>query len=111
MNDSCMNVRQRADRCFWSDRAKRNSCLPARANRRYKRHMANIIAFLFGLIALVLAIIGFIPLLGWLNWLIILIAGVGAAFGFASDKNSGRNFCFVVMAICALRLWMGGGII
>lgn len=106
-----MNVGQRANQCFWSDRAKRNSRLPARANRRYKRHMANIIAFLFGLIALVLAIIGFIPLLGWLNWLIILIAGVGAAFGFASDKNSGRNFCFVVMAICALRLWMGGGII
>lgn len=73
--------------------------------------MANIIAFLFGLIALVLAIVGFIPLLGWLNWLIILIAGIGAAFGFASDKNSGRNFCFAVMAICVLRLWMGGGII
>ena len=43
--------------------------------------------------------------------LIILIAGVGAAFGLISDKNSGRNFCFVVMAICALRLWIGGGII
>lgn len=73
--------------------------------------MANIIAILFGLIALVLAIIGFIPLLGWLNWLIILIAGVGAVFGFASDKNSGRNFCLVVMAICAFRLFIGGGII
>ena len=73
--------------------------------------MANIIAFLVGLIALVLAIVGFIPLLGWLNWLIICIAGVGAAFGFISEKNSGRNFCFVVMAICAFRLWIGGGII
>ena len=72
--------------------------------------MANIIAILFGVIALILAIVGFIPLLGWLNWLIILIAGVGAAIGFASDKNGGRNFCLVVMAICALRLWMGGGI-
>ena len=50
--------------------------------------MANIIAFLFGLIALVFAIIGFIPLLGWLNWFIILIAGIGAAFGFASSSNS-----------------------
>jgi lipoprotein signal peptidase len=50
-------------------------------------------------------------LLGWLNWLIILIAGVGAAFGFISDKSGGRNFCLVVMAICALRLWIGGGII
>ncbi len=73
--------------------------------------MANIIAFLFGLIALVLAVVGFIPFLGWLNWLIILIAGVGAAFGLISEKNSGRNFCFVVMAICAFRLWIGGGII
>ena len=78
---------------------------------RHSLHMANMIAFLLGLIALVLAFIGFIPLLGWLNWLIILIAGVGAACGFISEKNSGRNFCLVVMAICALRLWMGGGII
>lgn len=73
--------------------------------------MANIIAILLGLIALILAIIGFIPFLGWLNWLIIVIAGIGAAFGFASEKNAGRNFCLVVMAICALRLWIGGGII
>ena len=73
--------------------------------------MANIIAVLFGLVALLLAFVGFIPLLGWLNWLTILIAGVGAVFGMISDKNSGRNFCFVVMAICALRLWIGGGII
>lgn len=78
---------------------------------RHSLQMANIIALLLGLIALVLAFIGFIPLLGWLNWLIILIAGVGAAFGFISEKNAGRNFCLVVMAICALRLWMGGGII
>jgi len=78
---------------------------------RHSRLMANILVFLFGLMALLLAIIGFIPLLGWLNWLIILIAGVGAAFGFASEKNSGRNFCLVVIAICALRLWIGGGII
>ena len=73
--------------------------------------MANIIAFLVGLIALALAFIGLIPLLGWMNWLIILIAGVGVAFGFISDKNGGRNFCLVVMAICAFRLWIGGGII
>jgi hypothetical protein len=73
--------------------------------------MTNIIAFLLGLIALILAIVGFIPLLGWLNWLNILIAGAGIAFGSASDKNSGRNFCIVVALICALRLWIGGGII
>ncbi|MEY3877074.1 MAG: hypothetical protein RLZZ191_757, partial [Pseudomonadota bacterium] len=38
---------------------------------RHSRLMANILAFLFGLMALLLAIIGFIPFLGWLNWLII----------------------------------------
>ncbi len=73
--------------------------------------MTNIIAFLLGAVALILAIIGFIPLLGWLNWLNLLIAGAGIAFGAASDKNSGRNFCIVVALICGLRLWIGGGII
>lgn len=73
--------------------------------------MLNILAFLFGLIALVLALPAMIPLLGWMNWIIIIVAGVGVAFGFASDKNSGRNFCLVVVAICAIRLWIGGGLI
>lgn len=73
--------------------------------------MANIIAFIFGLVALVLAMVGFIPLLGWLNWLIIPIAAIGAIFGLVSDKNGGRNFCLIVIAICTLRLWIGGGII
>lgn len=77
----------------------------------YIVRMANIFAFLFGIVALILAIVGFIPFLGWLNWGIILIAGIGAAFGFASSSNSGRNFCLVVMAICALRLFIGGGFI
>ena len=78
---------------------------------RHSLYMANMIAFLLGLIALILAFIGFIPFLGWLNWFIILIAGAGALFGFISEKNGGRNFCLMVMAICALRLWIGGGII
>jgi hypothetical protein len=73
--------------------------------------MANIIAFLLGLIALILAIPAFIPLLGWLNWLILVIAGAGIAFGAASAKNSGRNFCIVVAVLCAVRLWLGGGVI
>jgi hypothetical protein len=73
--------------------------------------MANIIALLLGAVALVLAFIGLVPLLGWLNWLIIMIAGVGVAFGAASEKNSGRNFCIAVAVICALRLWVGGGIV
>jgi hypothetical protein len=73
--------------------------------------LMNIISIILGLIALLLAIVGFIPLLGWLNWFTLLIAGAGIAFGAASDSNAGRNFCIVVAVICALRLWIGGGII
>ncbi|MFM2022243.1 MAG: hypothetical protein RJB02_1951, partial [Pseudomonadota bacterium] len=47
----------------------------------------------------------------WLNWIILPIAGIGVAFGFASEKNGGRNFCLVVAAICAIRLWLGGGLL
>ncbi len=72
--------------------------------------MANIIAFLLGIVALIFAIPAFIPLLGALNWIIILIAGIGAIFGAASVKNSGRNFCIGVMLLCAIRLWLGGGL-
>ncbi len=72
--------------------------------------MANILAFLFGLVALLFAVIGFIPFFGLLLWPVLIVAGVGAAFGFVSAKNSGRNFCLVVIAICAIRLWLGGGL-
>jgi hypothetical protein len=49
--------------------------------------MLNILSFLVGIVALVLAIPAFVPLLGWMNW------GV------------------IVIAICALRLFLGGGFI
>jgi uncharacterized membrane protein len=72
--------------------------------------MANVISFVFGGIALLFALIAFIPLLGWMNWFIIPIAIVGAIIGAVSSSNSGRNFCFIVIGICALRLWLGGGL-
>lgn len=84
--------------------------MPSPQRRPRLNPMANIIAYLFGLVALLLAIPAFIPLLGWLNWIILPIAGIGVAFGFASEKNGGRNFCLVVAAICAIRLWLGGGL-
>jgi hypothetical protein len=105
-----MNLGQRAERLFRSGGMVAECGLP-RQRSLLQSAMANLVAFLFGLIALILAIIGFIPLLGWLNWFIIVIAGLGAAIGFVSDRNSGRNFCFVVIAICAFRLFIGGGII
>jgi len=73
--------------------------------------MFNIISLLIGVIALVLSIVGLVPLLGWTNWLILPFAGIGALFGLISSRTSGMYFCLIVMAICALRLFLGGGII
>lgn len=60
--------------------------------------------------ALLFAIPGFLPLLVWMNWFIIPIALVGLGFSLVSRKTSGRNFNHVVLALCVLRLMLGGGI-
>lgn len=72
--------------------------------------MLNVLSILIGLVALLFAIPATIPLLGALNWLILPIAAFGFLLGLMSDKKSGQIFCAVVMAICALRLFLGGGI-
>ncbi len=73
--------------------------------------MLNILSFLVGIVALVLAIPAFVPLLGWMNWGVIVIAIIGFGLGVLSSRNSGRNFNLIVIAICALRLFLGGGFI
>ena len=73
--------------------------------------MFNLISLLIGVIALALSFIGLVPLLGWTNWLILPFAGIGALFGLISSRTSGMYFCLIVMAISALRLSLGGGII
>jgi len=77
----------------------------------YNTAMANFISIFIGIIALILSFIGLVPLLGWTNWLILPFAGIGALFGLISSRASGMYFCIIVMGICALRLWIGGGII
>tara|TARA_R110002033_G_scaffold16466_5_gene45643 strand:- start:1294 stop:1554 length:261 start_codon:yes stop_codon:yes gene_type:complete len=77
----------------------------------YNTVMANFISIFIGIIALILSFIGLVPLLGWTNWLILPFAGIGALFGLISSRTSGMYFCIIVMGICALRLWIGGGII
>lgn len=77
----------------------------------YKTVMANLISIFIGGIALILSFIGLVPLLGWTNWLILPFAAIGAFFGLISSRASGMYFCLIVMAICAFRLWIGGGII
>ena len=73
--------------------------------------MLNILSILVGLLVLLLTMIGFIPLLGWLNWLTIPIGIVGLALGALSSSNMGRNLNLVLIIICAIRLFMGGGIL
>lgn len=73
--------------------------------------MLNILSILTGLLALLLAIPATIPFLGWANWFILPIAGFGFLLGLMSDKKSGQIFCAVVMGLCALRLFIGGGFI
>lgn len=73
--------------------------------------MLNILAFLIGLVSLVIVIPAQIPLLGWANWLALPLIVVGIVVGALSSKDSGRNFCLVVLLIAGVRLSLGGGII
>lgn len=73
--------------------------------------MLNLFSILVGLLVLLLTMIGFIPFLGWLNWLTIPIGIVGLALGALSSSNMGRNLNLVLIIICAIRLFMGGGFI
>jgi len=73
--------------------------------------MLNVLSILFGLLSLVIVIPSQIPLLGWGNWLALPLIAVGIVLGALSRTNSGRNFCLVVLAIAAVRLMIGGGII
>lgn len=73
--------------------------------------MLNILSGLIGLITLILMIPAVFPLLGALNWLLVPVALFGAFVGMLSSRNGGRNFCLIVAAFGALRLFLGGGIL
>ncbi|MDX2210657.1 MAG: hypothetical protein SFV20_09915 [Sphingopyxis sp.] len=72
--------------------------------------MLNVLSILIGAVALLLAIPATVPFFGWANWIILPIAAFGFLLGLMSDRKSGQIFCAVVMGICALRLFLGGGI-
>lgn len=73
--------------------------------------MLNIISWLIGLLSLVIVIPAQIPLLGWANWIALPLIVIGVIFGALSSKDSGRNFCLIVLIIAAIRLTVGGGIL
>lgn len=72
--------------------------------------MLNIASLVIGAIALIFALFAILPLLGWANWLIIPFAVIALALGAMSNKTSGRNLALVVLAVCVVRLTIGGGI-
>ena len=71
----------------------------------------NVLSIIIGSVALIIALVGFIPLLGWLNWFVIPLAVVGLVMGLMSRQTSGRNINLVVLALAAVRLALGGGIL
>jgi hypothetical protein len=71
----------------------------------------NVLSIIIGSVALIIALVGFIPLLGWLNWFVIPLAVVGLVMGLMSRQTSGRNINLVVLALAAVRLALGGGIV
>lgn len=73
--------------------------------------MLNIVSIIIGFVALIFAVVAFIPLLGIFNWLIVGLAIIGAGIGAMSQGNAGRNLNLVVIVICVLRLWLGGGVL
>lgn len=73
--------------------------------------MLNIVSIIIGLVAMLFALVAFVPLLGILNWLIVGLAIIGAGIGAMSNANAGRNLNIVVILVCVLRLWLGGGLL
>ncbi|WP_174298280.1 hypothetical protein [Sphingomonas bacterium] len=73
--------------------------------------MLNIVSILVGLVTLMAGLVAFVPFLGILNWFVIPIGIVGAAVGALSSRRSGRDFNLTLIAIFAVRLVLGGGVI
>jgi hypothetical protein len=72
--------------------------------------MLNLIAFLLGIANLIIVIPSQLPFLGWGNWVALPVIVLGVIIGALSSKNSGRNFCLIVLFIAAVRLMLGGGL-
>lgn len=72
--------------------------------------MLNALSFLLGIASLIIVIPAQIPLLGWANWVALPVIVLGIVAGALSSKNSGRDFCLIVLLIAGVRLILGGGL-
>lgn len=72
--------------------------------------MLNLLSLLIGVASLIIVIPAQIPFLGWANWVALPVIVVGILVGALSSKNSGRDFCLLVLFIASVRLMLGGGL-
>lgn len=72
--------------------------------------MLNALSILTGLFSLLIVIPSQVPFFGWGNWLALPVVVIGVVLGALSSKNTGRNFCLVILLVCAVRLMLGGGV-
>ncbi|UBV42752.1 hypothetical protein LAJ19_00490 [Deinococcus taeanensis] len=57
-------------------------------------------------------LLGFLPLLGWLNWLVVLPPAVlGLILAVPARDRGATTLNVVVLALGALRLFLGGGLL
>lgn len=69
----------------------------------------NILSILIGVLSLPFIILAFIPFLAWSLWILLLMPLFGALVGQLSSSRTGRNFNLIILAVGALRLFLGGG--
>ncbi|WP_102126825.1 hypothetical protein [Deinococcus planocerae] len=74
--------------------------------------MWNTLSIVAGVLAALALLLGFIPLLGWTNWFLTLpLAILGLIFGAVGRSRQGQVLNLVLIALAALRLFLGGGVL
>ncbi|MBB5234634.1 hypothetical protein [Deinococcus budaensis] len=74
--------------------------------------MWNTLSIVAGVLAALALLLGFIPLLGWTNWFLTLpLAILGLIFGAVGRSRPGQVLNLVLIALAALRLFLGGGVL
>ncbi|APD08576.1 MULTISPECIES: hypothetical protein [Thermus] len=69
------------------------------------------LSLVLAVLALLLLLPALFPLMGWLNWMVLPLALLGAGLGVLSGEDRAFKLGLLVMAVSALRLLLGGGLL
>ncbi|MDL2343150.1 hypothetical protein QOL99_03200 [Deinococcus sp. MIMF12] len=70
------------------------------------------LSLILGILAALGLLLGLLPLFGWLNWLVVLPpALLGLILGVLARDRGATTLNVVVIALAALRLMLGGGVL